>query len=89
MLAQFLIAILAFVFVRDYMSDGFIKNAVANVLNRLQVPARNGKPKTDQAVAVAVNPPPVLEAVTKQEAELIQETPKAVEPEPRRPPRPK
>ena len=83
MLAQFLIAIVAFVFVRDYMSNGYIKNAVANVLNQVRSAGTdNGKPKTDQDVAVAVNPPPALDEATNQEAELIQETPKAVEPEP-------
>ena len=83
MLAQFFIAIIAFVFVRDYMSNGYIKNAVANVLSQATgAGAENGKSKTDQVVAVVVNPPPVLSVETEQDAELNQEIPKAVEPVP-------
>ena len=68
MLAQFFIAIVAFVFVRDYMSNGYIKNAVANVLSQATgASTENGKSKTDQVVAVAVNPPPVLGAEIEQE----------------------
>jgi formylglycine-generating enzyme required for sulfatase activity len=82
MLAQFLIAIVAFVFVRDYMSNGYIKNAVANVLSQAAgANTENGKTKTDQVVVVAVNPPPVIGTETEQDAELKQETPKAVETE--------
>ena len=36
MLVQLLIGGMAFMFVRDYMSDGFTKQAVANVLNQVQ-----------------------------------------------------
>ena len=87
MLAQFFIAIVAFVFVRDYMSNGYIKNAVANVLNQATgASTENGKTKTDQVVAVAVNPPPEFGTETEQGAELKQETPKAVEPKPAPPP---
>jgi formylglycine-generating enzyme required for sulfatase activity len=83
MLAQFFIAIVAFVFVRDYMSNGYIKNAVANVLSQAtSASTENGKLKTDQVVAVAVKPPPVSGAETEQVTELKQETPKAVEPGP-------
>ena len=83
MLAQFLIAIVAFVFVRDYMSNGYIKNALASVLSQAtRASTENGKLKTDQVVAVAVKPPPVSGAETEQDAELNQEIPKAVEPEP-------
>jgi formylglycine-generating enzyme required for sulfatase activity len=83
MLAQFFIAIVAFVFVRDYMSNGYIKNAVANVLSQARgASTENGKAKTDQVVAVAVNPPSVFGGETEQDAKLNQEIPKAVEPEP-------
>ena len=83
MLAQFFIAIVAFVFVRDYMSNGYIKNAVANVLSQATgASTENGKLKTDQVVAVVVKPPPVSGAETEQDAELNQEIPKAVEPKP-------
>jgi formylglycine-generating enzyme required for sulfatase activity len=63
---QLLIAGVAFVFVRDYMSDGFTKQALANVLNN---------------VTTAVNPPPELEAITKQEVAPVQEPAPAIEPE--------
>jgi hypothetical protein len=82
MLAQVLIAGVAFLFVRDYMSDGYIKKAVANVLTQLAgVGANNSKIKTDQDVAVVVNSAPPPDVVTDQETALVQETSLASEPE--------
>jgi formylglycine-generating enzyme required for sulfatase activity len=76
---QLLIAGVAFVFVRDYMSDGFTKQALANVLNK--VASVGGETKTDPAVATAVNPPPELETVTGQEVAPVQEPAPAIEPD--------
>ena len=67
---QLLIAGVAFVFVRDYMSDGFTKQALANVLNK--VASVGTEAKTDPTVATAVSPLPALEAVTDQEVAPVQ-----------------
>jgi formylglycine-generating enzyme required for sulfatase activity len=76
---QLLIAGMAFIFVRDYMSDGFTKQALANVLN--QFAGVDTETKTDPAVTTAVNPPPELQAVTKTEVAPVQEPAPAIEPE--------
>ena len=77
--AQLLIAGVAFIFVRDYMSDGFTKQALANVLNK--VTSVGSDSKTDPAVATAVSPPPALEAVTDQEVAPVQEPAAVIEPD--------
>ena len=76
---QLLVAGVAFVFVRDYMSDGFTKQALANVLNT--VANVGSDTKTDPAVTTAVNPPPALEEVASREIAPVQEPTPAVEPE--------
>jgi formylglycine-generating enzyme required for sulfatase activity len=76
---QLLIAGLAFVFVRDYMSDGFTKQALANVLNK--VASVGAETKTDPAVAPAATQPPEIEEFAKQEVPSVQESAPAVEPE--------
>lgn len=76
---QLLIAGVAFIFVRDYMSDGFTKQALANVLNK--VASVGTETKTDPAMTTAVSPPPELEAVTDQEVAPVQEPTPAIEPE--------
>ena len=81
MLAQLLIGLLAFIFVRDYMSNGTIKQAVANVFE--QVASDGGASteiKADESVAVLVNPPPALDAPAQAPAAPKQET--AIFPEP-------
>ena len=76
---QLLVAGVAFVFVRDYMSDGFTKQALANVLNK--VANVGSDTKTDPAVTTAVNPPPALEEVASQAIAPVQDPTPAVEPE--------
>ncbi len=76
---QLLIAGVAFVFVRDYMSDGFTKQALANVLNK--VASVGSETKTDPTVTTAVSPPPELEVVTDQEVAPVQEPAPVIEPE--------
>ena len=76
---QLLVAGVAFVFVRDYMSDGFTKQALANVLNT--VANVGSDTKTDPAVTTAVNPPPALEEVASREIAPVQDPTPAVEPE--------
>ena len=78
-MVQLLIAGVAFVFVRDYMSDGFTKQALANVLNK--VASVGTETKTDPAVAPEAASPPVMEEFAKQEAASVQESAPAVEPE--------
>src|SRR6185436_2684689 len=62
-MVQLLIAGVAFVFVRDYMSDGFTKQALANVLNK--VASVGTETKTDPAVAPEAASPPVMEEFAK------------------------
>jgi formylglycine-generating enzyme required for sulfatase activity len=77
-MVQLLIAGVAFVFVRDYMSDGFTKQALANVLNK--VASVGAETETDPTVAPEVTPPPV-EEFAKQDVTSVQESAPAVEPE--------
>ncbi len=74
---QLLIAGVAFIFVRDYMSDGFTKQALANVFNK--VASVGSETKADPAVATAVSPSPELEAVTDQEVAPVQEPTAVIE----------
>lgn len=82
MLAQVLIAFVAFIFVRDYMSDGYIKHAVANMFEQI---ANSGSEsvntKADPGVSIAENPPPALEAENNQKIVQVQESAPAIESE--------
>jgi formylglycine-generating enzyme required for sulfatase activity len=81
--AQLVIAGVAFVGVRDYMSDGYLKHAVADVLKQIAAP---------ETKAAAVQPPPELDTAGNEEIEaasppvepelaVASATPEAVEPQ--------
>ena len=76
--AQLLIAALAFVFVRDYMSDGSIRQAIVNAVGQLGNDSKQAK--SDPDVAAPVTQPP--EVAPAQDIATIQETPAAIEPPP-------
>lgn len=71
--AQLVIAGVAFVGVRDYMSDGYLKQAVADVLMQIAGAA----PETE----VAVQPPPELDTAANEETAAVQQAPAETEPE--------
>lgn len=83
MLSQLVIAALAFVFVRDYMSNGYIKQAVAHAFEQVaSTGGENTETKTNEDAAIAVNPPASSEVVTKQKIAPVEEAIVAPEPEP-------
>jgi formylglycine-generating enzyme required for sulfatase activity len=73
--AQLVIAGVAFVGVRDYMSDGYLKNAAADALKQIAGTA----PETKTA---AVQPPPELDAAANEESAAVQQAPEETEPAP-------
>ena len=77
--AQLVIAGLAFVFVRDYLSDGYIKHAAADFLN--QVAGSGNESKTDPDLTAAVSPPPELDAADSQQTAAVQQAPAEAESE--------
>jgi formylglycine-generating enzyme required for sulfatase activity len=77
--AQLVIAGVAFVGVRDYMSDGFIKDAVADVLK--QVVSGGNESKADPDLAAAVPPSPKLAAGASQQSVAVQQAPAEFESE--------
>jgi formylglycine-generating enzyme required for sulfatase activity len=74
--AQLLIAALAFVFVRDYMSGGSIRHTIVNAVGQLGNDSKQAKSDPDVAVQVAQSPA----AAPSQDVATIQETPAAIEP---------
>ena len=78
--AQLVIAGVAFVGVRDYMSDGYTKHAIADFWNQLA----NGAPekKSEPDVDIAVQPPPALDAASNEETAAVQQAPAEAEPAP-------
>ncbi len=76
--AQLLIAGVAFLLVRDYMSDGFIKHAVTDALN--QFASESTETKTNPQLAVPAQQPAALTAAPSQDVAIIQEAQPAVEP---------
>ena len=76
--AQLLIAVVAFVLVRDYMGDGYITHAVSDILN--QGAGEGNEPKIDRDVAIAVKPPTALGEVINKELATAQKTPATIEP---------
>ena len=76
--AQLVIAGVAFVGVRDYMSDGSIKHALADVLKQIVSGAPETKAEPD--VTVAVQPPPALDTVANEETAAVQQAPAETEP---------
>ncbi|MDO8352538.1 MAG: hypothetical protein Q7T14_03680, partial [Aestuariivirga sp.] len=73
--AQLVIAGVAFVGVRDYMSDGYLKHAVADALKQIA----GGAPETKTA---AVQPPPELDTAANEETAAVQQAPEEIEPAP-------
>ena len=74
--AQVLIAAVAFVLVRDYMADGYIRQSVSNILNL----GDGNEPKIDRDATVAVKPPAVPDEVAKGEITPVEKLPVAIEP---------
>ena len=75
--AQLVIAGVAFVGVRDYMSDGYLKHALADVLK--QIASGAPETKSEPELAVAVQPPPALDAATSEETAAVQQAPAETE----------
>ena len=73
--AQLLIAVVAFVLVRDYMDDGYFTHAVSGIWN--QSAGEGNGPKIDRDVAIAVEPPA---APVNNEIAAVQEAPAPIEP---------
>jgi len=71
--AQVVIAGVAFVVVRDYLSDGYIKHAVMDALN--QVAGNGDQSKADPDLAAAAPPPPELDAAASQQAAALPQAP--------------
>ena len=69
--AQLMIAGVAFAVVRDYMSDGYIKHAVADFLN--QAGGSNNQSKADPDLAAAAQPE--LDAAASQQSVAVQQAP--------------
>ena len=76
--AQLVIAGVAFVGVRDYMSDGSIKHAAADVLKQIVSGAPETKAELD--VTAAVQPPPTLDTAANEETAAVQQAPEETEP---------
>jgi hypothetical protein len=74
--AQVLIAAVAFVLVRDYMADGYIRQSVSSILNL----GDGNEPKIDRDATVAVKPPAVPDEVAKGEITPVEKLPVAIEP---------
>ena len=74
--AQVLIAAIAFVLVRDYMADGYIKQAVSEIFNL----GDGNKPKIDRDVTVVVKPPAAPDEVANKEIVPVEKLPAAIEP---------
>ena len=71
--AQLVIAGVAFVGVRDYMSDGHIHQAVGDALKQIVGAAPETK-------AVAVQPPPELDTAANEETAAVQQASEEIEP---------
>lgn len=74
--AQVLIAAIAFVLVRDYMADGYIKQSVSNIFSL----GDGDKAKIDRDATVAVKPPAVPDEIASQEVAPVEKLPVAIEP---------
>ena len=78
--AQLVIAGVAFVGVRDYMSDGYLKQALGDVLK--QVAGAAPETKANPNPAVAVQPPLELDTAADEETAAVQQAPEEIEPAP-------
>ncbi len=76
--AQLVIAGVAFVGVRDYMSDGYLKQQLGDALK--QVAGAPGETKTDPDLAD--QPPPEPDIAGNEETAAIQQAPEEIEPAP-------
>ena len=74
--AQVMIATVAFVLVRDYMADGFIKQAVSSIWNL----GDGNEAKIDLDAAKTVEPPAASEEIASQEVAPVEKLPVAIEP---------
>ena len=74
--AQVMIAAVAFVLVRDYMGDGFIKQSVSSIWNL----GDGNEAKIDRDAAETVEPPAASEEITSQEVAPVEKLPGAIEP---------
>ena len=75
--AQVLIGFAAFVLVSDYMADGYIKNAVSNIIYPSEGDGNDSK--IDPEVTIVVKPPLAQGEVPNQEI-TIQKLPAPIEP---------
>ncbi len=73
--AQLVIAGLAFVGVRDYMSDGYTRHAIADLWNQVAGGVSESKSEPDLAVAVQ----PALDAAANEETAAVQQAPAETE----------
>lgn len=71
--AQLVIAGAAFVGVRDYMSDGYTKQAIADLWK--EVASTAPEKKSEPGVDIAVQPPPALDAASNEETAAVQQAP--------------
>ncbi len=69
--AQLVIAGVAFVGVRDYMSDGYTRHALADLWKQVANAAPENKSEPD--VEIAVQPPPALDVVANEETAAVQQ----------------
>ncbi len=74
--AQVMIATVAFVLVRDYMADGFIKQSVSSIWNF----GDGNEAKIDLDAAETVKPAAESEEIASQEVAPVEKLPVAVEP---------
>jgi len=82
--AQLVIAGVAFVGVRDYMSDGYTKNAIADLWKQVANTAPENKTEPD--TSIAAQPPPELDSAANEETAAVQQAPEEIEPAPASPP---
>lgn len=76
--AQLVIAGTAFVGVRDYMSDGYIKHAVADVFKQIASPAPESKTEPD--LTAGIQPPPEFDTAANEQTAAVQQAPAESEP---------
>ena len=74
--AQVMIAAVAFVLVRDYMADGFIKQSVSSIWNL----GDGSEAKIDRDAAETVEPAAASEEIASQEVAPVEKLPAAIEP---------
>ena len=76
--AQLLIAVVAFVLVRDYMDNGHITRAASDIWN--QGAGEGNGPKIDRDAAIVVKPPAASKEAANKDIAAVQKTPATIEP---------